>query len=607
MKTTIKVSQEVIDKCAKENRKIYLSDVIDEFPSNCIFLKGATGIGGTTLALRDEKPTIVSMPFVNAVKSKIHDGGDDLYGVWSKNNKGQKTMDEYMDDCEHLGITPKFVCTYDSLPDVINRLKIYGVTDFTGWRLVVDELHILFNHYKLRKKAVQGVFKAVKDFKDTVWMTATPIPSGFLFKELRDIDVVEIDYPDTKPTIIRTQVRFLKTEIAKICKEYIDGKRFGNAHIFINSVRFISEVIEAAGLTPENTRAIVSTIRKGNKATMKNFPISEITSKAMKINFYSSTAFESCDIFDKDASMYVVTDGLNRNTTIDLSTTFVQILGRIRDCPLRTVEHYFTTSVYNGVTAEEFYLYSEDKAKRAKRYVEMYNNAIGKDKEVLLETAKNTTNELYYSIEDDVLTFDENLMNLEIVNYNCFKGDYSTKQNIAAKLIKAGFEVMDSEIEALSDEIKENPAKRTTFEQRYEEYARIVETDEDDQICKNERIEGLEAIDKYLNPAYNWLGTEKVKELGFSMKKVRDAVISKSYHNSFTKVIKMFGFSTGQRISYDVCQKRCAEITAELGMEKPIRIRDYYDVRQVPKRGKNDKKWENELQIVMVLDRSKAA
>ena len=47
-----------------------------EIPVNCIFDKGRTGCGGTELALRNNKNTIIVMPYVNLVINKEvqHDG-----------------------------------------------------------------------------------------------------------------------------------------------------------------------------------------------------------------------------------------------------------------------------------------------------------------------------------------------------------------------------------------------------------------------------------------------------------------------------------------------------------------------------------------------------
>ena len=41
-----------------------------ELPVNCLFNKGITGCGGTELALRNDKHTIIAMPFIALVKNK---------------------------------------------------------------------------------------------------------------------------------------------------------------------------------------------------------------------------------------------------------------------------------------------------------------------------------------------------------------------------------------------------------------------------------------------------------------------------------------------------------------------------------------------------------
>jgi len=597
MKTIIDIPQEVIDRKAALNEKVYLGDFM-EFPTNCIFSKSSTGCGGTTLALRDNKATIACLPFRNAVESKEADNAVfAIYGGHNIGEDGRAALDKYMKEC-HTGDEPKIITTYDSLPRVMVLLRSLGYNDFSNWRLLVDELHLLFNMYKLRKPAVLGVFETAKVFKDVVYMTATPIEERYLFRQIRGMDVVEVNYPDSGSKVYPRQVRYLKPEIAKLCREFNEGKRFGNAHIFVNSVRFISEVIEAAGLTPDNTRAVVSTLREGNKITLKGFPISKINSEVKKINFYSSTAFESADIYDEDGQMFIVTDGCNRNTTIDLSTTFIQVLGRIRNSSSRTAIHYFSTSKWGGVSPEEFQSETERQVKLTQTYIKMYNNATGNEKEALMENAKRALNESYYYIDGENIVFDENLLNLEIVNFKCFKGDYSSKQNILAKLLKKGVEIVEDDYhETLSEEIKKDPKKRSTFKERFEEYARIVETPEDEIIGKNEQMAELEDYDHYLKDAYFTLGKDKVAEMNFVKQKVRDEIIVAGYRNQFTKIIKMFNFSPEQRISYETKEKRCAEIAAKLGLEKPIKLSQYYDIKQIQKRTKNGRRI-NELLII---------
>ena len=60
----------------------YLSDFMTEIPANCIFDKGRTGCGGTELALRNNKHTIIVMPYVNLVINKVTQHSGKVLGVY---------------------------------------------------------------------------------------------------------------------------------------------------------------------------------------------------------------------------------------------------------------------------------------------------------------------------------------------------------------------------------------------------------------------------------------------------------------------------------------------------------------------------------------------
>lgn len=75
-----------------------------------------------------------------------------------------------------------------------------------------------------------------------------------------------------------------------------------------------------------------------------------------KVNFYTSTAFEGCDIYDEQGRIYIVSDATKSQTLLDISTLFVQICGRIRDSIYnREITHLFSTTRYSeDLTLEEF-------------------------------------------------------------------------------------------------------------------------------------------------------------------------------------------------------------------------------------------------------------
>lgn len=49
----------------------YLSDIISELPTNCLFNKGKVGCGGTTLAIEGNKPYVICVPFVSLIINKM--------------------------------------------------------------------------------------------------------------------------------------------------------------------------------------------------------------------------------------------------------------------------------------------------------------------------------------------------------------------------------------------------------------------------------------------------------------------------------------------------------------------------------------------------------
>ncbi|KAA6313694.1 hypothetical protein EZS27_035573 [termite gut metagenome] len=51
----------------------FLADIPElnnRLPVNCLFNKGITGCGGTTIAIENKIDTIIAMPYVNMIKNK---------------------------------------------------------------------------------------------------------------------------------------------------------------------------------------------------------------------------------------------------------------------------------------------------------------------------------------------------------------------------------------------------------------------------------------------------------------------------------------------------------------------------------------------------------
>lgn len=91
-----------------------------------------------------------------------------------------------------------------------------------------------------------------------------------------------------------------------------------NLHIFVNSVEFIAKVIDTLKLAPEAVKVVCSTSgesRQENQRKLGNaYPIGQPSDPAKKVNFYTSTCFEGCDIFDPDGVTFIVSDGRKAHT-----------------------------------------------------------------------------------------------------------------------------------------------------------------------------------------------------------------------------------------------------------------------------------------------------
>ncbi len=181
-------------------------------------------------------------------------------------------------------------------------------------------------------------------------MTATGLEDEFILKELRNIDVVEavwaekvivkvnsircvsrIDEPgewnDYKPAPLIKYV--VENAVIDIINSFLEDKIEGNAYLFVNSVKFIDKIIEMyqGRLNESNCRAIYSVTNK----TELSIPRSSTLSAPKKINFITSTAFEGADLYDENGRTYIISDSSKSHTLVDISTSFQQIIGRIRD------------------------------------------------------------------------------------------------------------------------------------------------------------------------------------------------------------------------------------------------------------------------------------
>lgn len=527
---------------AKENCD-YLNEFMTELPVNCLFDKGKTGCGGTTIAIENDKDTIIAMPYVNVIKNKVaqypnKECSNVLFGIY------EGVTDEQIIDYVKNNQIKKFAVTYDSLDRLINLLdEKTTINVYRDFFLLVDEWHILFNSYAFRNKAVKRVLHHAKQFKEVTYMTATPIDEEFILKELKDLPIVEVKWDNVttvniKPIVTNQPIM----AVSKLIKGCIEGKVFGNLHFFVNSVEFIADTIKKTGLKPEQVRVVCSKnekLGKGKKSNQKklgdDYIIEDTTTQAKKINFYTSTSFEGCDIYDEDGKTYIVSDKTKSHTLLDISTLIIQICGRIRNSRYKTrIGHIFGETRYNkSISYEEFKESTQRQLAETKDWLNEINRMSDNNRKrtinLIERNNKSGLNEMYIYKENDRLDIDENLINLDIINFKITNHLYQNRITLTDEYSKYGFKPMKTVEKIYTDELAENPKAKISFKDLFEEYVSIVGESPNYFYFGNidDRKNLIEESKPLVKEAHEKLGVEKVRGLKYNVSNIKRAICNK--------------------------------------------------------------------------------
>lgn len=534
-----------------EKQYNYLSEIPNfKLPSKVLINKGKVGCGGTTVALTDNRDTIVCVPFVNLIKNKCKQNKEVL-GVYSG-----VTVDKINEYVETHKIK-KIMCTYDQLPRLAS---VVGYNYF----LLVDELHLLFLQYIFRDTAIRGVLNEYKNFKDWAFLTATPIESEFMLDELKDIPVYNIEWESKREiTVEAIKCDSVKSTIASIIEKFLNNEIEGNAHIFVNSVKFIATMIKYFDFEETQCRAIWSKNNKEYKNYCAGIPNSDTLSKPKKINFYTSTCFEGCDLYDENGKIFIVSDSSKAQTLLDISTSIRQIAGRIRNTKYDKIYHLFSNTRYNtDLTYEEFKEYALNEAEEAKKYASRINS----DAELLKGTKSSEYVYLYKN--ENGFEFDKNLILIDIFNYKN-NNTYSLSVNMLNEYAKNNIKV-----NLTSDDKKIKIASKTiTWKEYVKRYCELKKS----EYYIGEELELIEEKYPFIKAAYELFGDTLVD---MRIDNVKRAVIAKDdKKNQSEKIIYLLrtcdGFKEGTFTTGKKIKEILQTIYDKAGFDKKATISDF--------------------------------
>ena len=551
----------------------YLSEVINELPKNCLFDKGATGCGGTTLAIESNEDYVICVPFVSLVNNKVSQHKN-LFAV--KEGVTKTAITKYINNAEPI----KIIVTYDSLHKVVEALgnRVNSVN------LLVDEMHLLFTQYTFRKEAVKSVLDLYKSFGSYCFMTATVIKDKYLLKELKDMPKVVCEWEN----IIETSVTSVKCEnveatVVNMINQVKNIHTNENFYFFVNSIEFINEVVKATGINDDNARMICSQ----NNVRDKKLKISDTLSEPKKINFITSTAFEGADLYDENGRIIIISDGTKAHTLTDISTSLLQIAGRIRNSQYNgKIMHLFSKTRYTDITVEEHQERSESEIKDANRLVKEMT-------EFVASKAKGDGFNNQYIFKNEItglFEFDENAVLIDMWNFEINHGVYSFRNRLNEEYKAKGLNIIecdsfDEKVKAIRD------VTADTKDFKFSDYVKTIKElsskdGSDFDIYLSTLKEAAFTKYTFLKEAIEKVGFGKMGTLKYNQRAIKAELINQSDFNESSKVVKiskLLNIKSGEFISSAELKDKINSIYSSLDIKKSAKagdITEWFEVKE---------------------------
>ena len=377
--------------------------------------------------------------------------------------------------------------------------------------------------------------------------------------------------------------------VVDLVRDKLNDRIFGNCHFFVNSVKFIASVLQKTNIKPDDVK-IVCANGIDNERKLKGYHIGKPSDPPCKINFYTSTCFEGCDIFDEQGKTYVVSNGKNPNTLYDISTLFVQIIGRIRDSAYRdTVVQIVANTGYKGdVSYADYKSIEEGEYKISQKAVGEYNSQDKRlRKERVLRLGKEHFMDRFIRVNEEYeFVLDYNLLNKKLLDYKLKTEIYNKSFSLITAYRDNGLNAKCLTRKSYSDRLKANGATRIKFRDTMDEYHELVTTQ---NLGNNtERIAVIKLKYPFISEAYYKLGMERIRELNYSVTLIKRELVKISDMPSVKKIIELVVKRIGYQNPVELkvaknCLQHVYEILNIRRKATASRLKDYFIVHEFQK------------------------
>lgn len=372
----------------------YLSE-LPEFQDGLphgIVNKTKTDVGGTYVAANCSSNYIIVCPFRDLVDSIAADKNNkyEVFKCYGKTKESE--FRKYIKEHQIY----KIAVTYDSLGKLLRWLN----DETKGWKLLIDEYHLILEDMDFRENAIMEMIYTVTKFDHYTFLSATPMDEDYeidFFKQLPHYKVVwKKGLPIVVKKIKTTCLSKGLCNLIKIFRE--DGFRIPDINgelkeveqlfIFLNSVTTARQIADTLELDEDEIK-ICCAERKRNRLLLGKYQIESVCSPNKTINFFTKKCFQGCNLFSNNGLIIVASDAYRTQTLIDISTTMEQISGRLRENGdyknifRNTMVHIYSTNK-NILTDEEFEQKMKKKEEDAARLLSLQEKADEKELATLI-------------------------------------------------------------------------------------------------------------------------------------------------------------------------------------------------------------------------------
>lgn len=553
------------------NKGQYLSDVMNEIPSNCILSKRIPGCGATTLELETKRNSIIVVPNVPVIKSKCEKYSS-LLGV-HEDVTIDKIANYLTNNNRH-----KIMTTPESFGKVKTACERYGIDIYNHFSLLIDESHQLIKDVDFRIDIVLPMNDFFR-FKSKALVSATPIIfSDPRFNGFETIEVsADYDY--------RQEITVTHTyNTHKAIDNYLKSHE-GTVCFFINSVVEIYSIMKQFGLLEDSAVycAPKSRLKLRNEYSFDNAYNDWSADTMKKYNFFTGRFFTAFDLeLDYQPDLVMITDPYaSVYTMLDVDTDCIQICGRFRN-DIKSATHIYRVNPEITIKSREQIEWEISAHEFAYNIIQtLYNSADNRESRFAFGAVLETLPFRKFQYPD----FTKNWFAIDNeINTVLVESRYQAKGEIEQwytdnHFFNPTFE--NCEYNENDEKLKLIRGARSVKDKRRKMVQLLSEIEAPNSEYALDFINDMRKVDPFIVEAFETLGKERIEELNYSEKKIREEMIlTQRKGNKVIRLIKNT-FRVSGRYSNEKITNELTRIFELLNIhpEKTIKgsmIKDYF-------------------------------